>query len=516
MQSTPKTLAAIDTGSNAIRVIIANAISPTELAVIEADRVPVRLGHHTFTHGELDRSTIEAAVSAYSRFRKLFEVHHVSRYRAVATSALRNASNREDLIDRIYREVGIEVEVIDGEEEARLVKRAVLHRFSGSETPEVIADLGGGSLEILLRSGEEWQSASMRVGTVRLLETFGLADVITSDEARMIRRFVASQVKSSLSDHRRDGALAAASGGNAEALAQLCGGNQDGMLCFTLPELEKLIGTLTSLTVEQRMDNYGLKGDRAEVIGVAALVFATVAETLKLPGFRVPCVGIREGVLLDLAEDSALVPGGEPHAVAMARAFAARMGHNTAHGEQVRRIAASLFTQLKLLHELPEDMGVVLQLAALLHDIGEVVHRRSHHKHSEYLILNGRIPGLDSPHREMVAAISRGHRKSFPDKKHESFASLKTNQQKAVAKLTSLLRVADAMDTDHRQRIVALGTEIHPDKVMLRVSVAKEDGQTLPTGDLRKTEEFEEIFGRRLEYSVTEVSARPRKPGRPE
>jgi exopolyphosphatase/guanosine-5'-triphosphate,3'-diphosphate pyrophosphatase len=192
------------------------------------------------------------------------------------------------------------------------------------------------------------------------------------------------------------------------------------------------------------------------------------------------------------------------------------MGHNTTHGEQVRRIAASRFTQLRALHELPNEMGVVLQLAALLHDVGEVVHRQGHHKHSEYLILNGRIPGLDSPNREMVAAISRGHRKSPPDKRHPAFAALKSAQQKAVQKLTAIMRIADALDTDHRQRIVALGTEIHPDRVVLRVSVAKEDGQTLPAAMLRKSEEFEAIFARRIECTINEVSAKPRKPLRTE
>jgi exopolyphosphatase/guanosine-5'-triphosphate,3'-diphosphate pyrophosphatase len=508
---TAKTLAAIDTGSNAIRVIIANAIGPTELSVVEAERVPVRLGHHTFTHGELDRKTIEAAVTAYSRFRKLFEIHQVERYRAVATSALRNASNREDLIDRIYREVGIEVEVIDGEEEARLVKRAVLHRFGADDPPNVIADLGGGSLEILLHQDAEWHTSSMRVGTVRLLETFELPGAISADEIRMIRRFVAASIKSSLPEFAPDRVLAAASGGNAETLAALCGDGGKGMPTFRAASLEKLIPELAKLDVDGRMGAFELKRDRAEVVAIAALVFATVANTLGIEEFRVPGVGIREGVLLDLAEEAmgAAIPGSEPHAVAMARAFAARLGHHTSHGEQVRRIAASLFTQLQSLHELPEDMGVVLQLAALLHDVGEVVHRQSHHKHSEYLILNGRIPGLESPHREMVAAICRGHRKSMPDKRHPAFDTLKSSQQKAVSKLAALLRIADALDTDHRQRIVAVGTEIHPDRVLLRVSVAREEGQTLPT-DLRKTEEFESLFHRRLEYSVNEVSAKPR------
>src|SRR5688572_11084656 len=166
-------LGAIDAGSNAIRVCIARAVGG-ELVVVEAERVPVRLGHHTFTHGELDTKTIEAAVVAFARFRRLFDQHGVTRYRAVATSALRNAANREDLIDRLFRELKIELEVIDGEEEGRLVRRAVLQAMKGRSDPSLIVDLGGGSLEVTERVRDGWDTWSLKIGTVRLLETFGL------------------------------------------------------------------------------------------------------------------------------------------------------------------------------------------------------------------------------------------------------------------------------------------------------------------------------------------------------
>ncbi len=519
--SSPITLAAIDTGSNAIRVIISHALSASELAPIETERVPVRLGHHTFTHGALDSRTIEAAVTAFARFRKLFDQHGVEHYRAVATSALRNASNREDLLDRLWREVGIELEVIDGEEEARLVRKAVLGAFRGRSQPRLIVDLGGGSLEITEQVREQWVTSSMRIGTVRLLETFGLAGSISEDEARMIRRYVGSLLKSSLTEEvlSADINSAAACGGNAEALAELFGGtDKHGMPSLRLSDLEEALPELLRCDVPERMDIYGVRKDRAEVMGCAALVFATVGKQLGLKRFLIPGVGIREGVLLDLAEANVgqLIPTEEHPAVAAARTFAARIGHNTTHGEQVRRISRTLFDQLVELHELPEDVGITLELAALLHDIGEVVHRKGHHKHSEYLILNGRIPGLESPRREIVASIARAHRRSTPGSpKHLIYGALDADQQSQVRKLAAILRIADALDTDHRQRIIAISAELKSKTIVLNVSIRR-NGHTTPPTEIRKTEAFEEEFERTVTSTITEVSVRAKTHSQPE
>lgn len=520
----PITLAAIDAGSNAIRVNISTASSASELAVVEAERLPVRLGHGTFHVGELDRATIEAAVAAFGRFRKLFDQHRVERYRAVATSALRNARNREDLIDRIYREVGLEIEVIDGEEEARLVRKAVQHAFRGRVEPQMIVDLGGGSLEITARSKDKWVTSSMRIGTVRLLETFGLSGGISDDESRMIRRFVASTLHQSIDVSSFDATIteAAACGGNAEALGQLFGQpDKTGMLALKLSALEDALPKVIGANVDQRMSKFGVKRDRAEVMGVAALVFATVGEVLGLKRYCVPCVGIREGILLDLAGASVgeLAPGADPPAVGAARVFAHRLGHTTTHGEQVRLISQTLFDQLQPVHGLPAEASETLQLAALLHDIGEVVHRRSHHKHSEYLIRNGRIPGLNSPQREMVAAIVRAHRKAMPEpKKHVTYAELSEAQQQICRKLSAILRLADALDADHRQKIVAVSADVKKGKVAITVSVERDETTPPASGTtLRKASAIEEEFGVKLTCDVVEVATKPRTvPAQPE
>ena len=509
------TLAAVDTGSNAIRLIIAGATGPRELTPLVAERVPIRLGHNTFVHGELDAESIEATVAAFARFRRLFEEHQVESYRAVATSAVRSANNREDLLDRLYREVGVQLEVIDGLEEARLVRKSVEAAMGPERPVNLIVDLGGGSLEIAYQVGERWNEATMRIGTVRLLETFGLSGAISDDEARLIRRYVASQLRANLDEGiASDLTSAVACGGNAEALATLFGNqSKRGVPQLKSSQLEAALPRLLGADVKKRMSRYNVKRDRAEVIGIAAIVFAQVAEQLGLKRYEVPGVGIREGVLLDLAEATvgALDPGDDSVAVASARVFAARLRHNTAHGEQVRRIAKLLFDELRPLHGLPPGLSSVLQVAALLHDIGEVVHRRSHHKHSEYLILNGRIPGLESPEREIAAAVARAHRKSEPTEvKHQTYGQLSEPQRDQVRKLGAILRIADGLDADHRQRILAIRARCDDSVVTLHVT-ADQPGLELLARPSRKKQAFENAFGRRLELEVT-VAATPSDP----
>src|SRR5262245_25987981 len=220
----PTRLGAIDAGSNAIRVVIGE-LGPTDLVRIEAERVPVRLGHRAFTRGELDPETVDHSVAAFVHFRERFDALGVTIYKAVATSAVRGASNREVLLHRLYHEAGIELEVIEGEEEARLVRKAVTYAIAqampGAGAPQLkaILDLGGGSLEVNLRHGTAWRGYTLPVGTVRLLETFGLDGAIADPEAGMVRRYTATLMHTITQSLGGTG-IAAATGGNAEALAK--------------------------------------------------------------------------------------------------------------------------------------------------------------------------------------------------------------------------------------------------------------------------------------------------------
>jgi exopolyphosphatase / guanosine-5'-triphosphate,3'-diphosphate pyrophosphatase len=514
------TLGAIDAGSNAIRMVVAE-LGPSELIRVEAERMPVRLGHGAFTRGELDDAVIDQAVAAFVHFRERFDHHGVTIYRAVGTSAVRNASNRDVLLHRLYHEAGIELEVIDGEEEARLVRKSVVHSLGPTGTPpRAILDLGGGSLEVNLRYGPVWRGYSLPVGTVRLMETFGLDGAIAEAEAGMVRRYTATLMHTVARGATGNG-LAAATGGNAEALAKIVGDGNPVMPSFDLAALEKALPSIVGASVEQRMEQFGVKRDRAEVLAIAALVFATAARQLGISRLVAPGVGVREAVLLELAEtareEQAKAEGAHDKALlTAARAFANRVDHDTTHGEHVRQLARTLFHQLRDVHGLPGELGVALEVAALLHDVGEVVNVRGHHKHSEYMIRWARIPGLDDTSREMIALLARTHRKDAARAKQIiNESSLAKDRRAQVRRLSGLLRIADALDSEHRSRVeqivcTRMGEAIVLDLVV-RDGPSRDDAQLL-----RKSDLLVEELGMPIRITVARPIASPAGASAPE
>lgn len=509
--STGIRLGAIDAGSNAIRVVIAQ-FDGTELTRIEAERMPVRLGHGAFTRGELDAATIDAAVAAFVHFRERFDANGVSMYRAVATSAVRGASNRDVLLHRLYHEAGIELEVIEGEEEARLVRKAVIAAAAKNPAmmPKAILDLGGGSLEVNFQQGAAWKGFSLPVGTVRLMETFGLEGAIADSEAGMVRRYTATLMQTIARGAQIGGGLAAATGGNAEALAKIVGDGDPSFPSFELAALEKALPSIVGLSVEERMSTFNVKRDRAEVLGIAALVFATAARQLGVGRIVAPGVGVREAVLLELSETAKVeqqrVVGAHDKALlSAARSFANRMDFNTTHGEHVRHLARALFHQLQDVHGLPGDKVVLLEVAALLHDIGEVVNVRGHHKHSEYMIRWARLPGLDDASREMVALMARTNRKDAARAKQLiGDAPLSKEQRGQLRKLSALLRIADGLDTDHRSRVEQIVATRMGDTIVLDLVVR--DG---PTRNDEKLLRKADLFRDELGLDIKATVARP-------
>ncbi|MDB4957684.1 MAG: Ppx/GppA phosphatase [Myxococcales bacterium] len=508
-------LGAIDAGSNAIRVVIAE-LAATDLIRVEAERIPVRLGHKAFTSGELDTKTIDQAVAAFVHFRQRFDSDGVTIYRAVATSAVRNASNRDVLLHRLYHEAGIELDVIEGEEEARLVRKAVIQAMPGSP-PRAILDLGGGSLEVSLRQGSAWRGHSLPVGTVRLLETFGLDGAIAEAEAGMVRRYTATLMHPIARGAGAGWTTAAITGGNAEALAKIFGDGNPSTPSMDLLALEKGLPSIVSATVEERMAKFGVKRDRAEVLGIAALVFATVARQLGIQKLVAPGVGVREGVLIELAEtareEQAKAEGAHDKALlTAARSFANRVDHDTTHGEHVRLLSRALFHQLRDVHGVPDDRGVLLEVAALLHDVGEVVNQRGHHKHSEYMIRWGRIPGLDDTGREMVALMARCHRKD-PGRAKQMIndSPLAKEQRVHLRRMTALLRIADGLDSEHRSRVEQVVCTRMGDSIVLDLVVrdgpSRDDAQLVRKADMLKEE---------LGLDVRVTVARPVQPPAPE
>jgi exopolyphosphatase/guanosine-5'-triphosphate,3'-diphosphate pyrophosphatase len=303
------TFAAVDAGSNAIRVIIAQGASPGAFKSLKKERYAVRLGHSVFTKGAFDKETIDEAANAFLEIARLFDEFGVDQYRAVATSAAREAGNRAELIRRIKAEADLDLEVIDGTEEARLVRTAVLAALGPKLSPRLIFDLGGGSLEVNLldpsargRDGAVETSFTLPIGTVRLMEGFDIQGPISPAQ----RYDIESRVLGLLHDHlpqRVDlaKAMAVACGGNAEALRDYAPSEIGGRDALDLRALYEELDEMTPLSVKDRMEIYGVRRDRAEVMAIAGIVFTTLGRMLGLEHLLIPGVGVRDGTLEDLA-----------------------------------------------------------------------------------------------------------------------------------------------------------------------------------------------------------------------
>lgn len=300
----PTRLAAIDLGSNAIRFLAVETTGPERWHELDTARAAVRLGHRAFLSGSIPSEVIDAAVEALASFRRRMEERGVERYRAVATSAVRESANGEELVRRAREEAGVEVEPITGEEEARLCWLAVRARVPLGEREWMMADLGGGSLEISRVSAERiLRTESYPLGTVRLLEELG-ADA--ADDPARLRDALAGRpamqwVRSMAEGARGAGLLT--TGGSAEVLADLAHSPADerGVRRLPLERIRELLPALTAIPPAARVERFGLRPDRADVVVPAAVIYELIADLLNTDELVVPSVGVREGVLLQLA-----------------------------------------------------------------------------------------------------------------------------------------------------------------------------------------------------------------------
>jgi exopolyphosphatase / guanosine-5'-triphosphate,3'-diphosphate pyrophosphatase len=474
----PLRVAAIDVGSNAIRFTAAEFAAPLDYAPLLEVRVPVRLGHDVFLTGRLAPEALDAAVEALVAFRRHMEDLGINHYRAVATSATREARNGDDLVARVRADAGLELEVITGTEEARLGFEAMRSRVPLGDQKWIIVDLGGGSVEVSLvdATGILW-SESHVMGSVRLLEELQASGEEPGRFQRLMREYAATLHLPVIAQQWKPRGVIAA-GGNIEALARLTGHapGRDQVARLTLAELRGAIELLGRLSYRQRVEQLGLREDRADVIVPAAMIYERVAALAGAEEILVPAVGLKDGVLVDLVDDlvthQAHEDRKERQAVAGAVALGRRYMFDEAHAMQVARLAGALFDQLAALHRLDASDRRMLLAAAVLHDVGAYVGYKKHHKHSLYLISQSEVPEFTPREIDIIANVSRYHRKGVPAPHHEAFTRLPEGDRTLVVKLASLLRVADALDREHVQAVREVRARVTRKAVVLQLEGA--------------------------------------------
>ncbi len=500
-------IAAIDVGTNAMRCLLVEVGEDHEPRVLENVRTPVRLGSHVFLTGQIGESTGDRAVEAFRAFRGMIDRHEVTHIRAVATSAFREASDAGVLRDRIREETGIEIRVISGAEEAHLVRRAIGSALDISRGRTGAVDVGGGSVEILvMKDGDVVRAESFDMGAVRLLEA--LPGDGETDFFSLLTEYVdaiRARVLTAMGHEPLD--FLAATGGSIVTLADLAGDEaigdpvlREGVRVIPLSRLRKWVRKLAAISFHERIEQFGLREDRADVILPAGVVYLKIGEIFGVDRVYVPDVGLKEGLLLDTIDELARRGALEERRREL-RASVLGLGRrydlDEPHAVRVADLALSLFDQTRDLHALGEAERILLEAAAILHDVGLYVSMSKHHKHSYYLISESDLVGLDRREREMVANVGRYHRKAHPTMKHPSFAALSTEDRSVVERLAAILRAADVLDREHRQKVRAVKVRRGDDEVLLELE-AEGDLLLEKWAARRKFHLFETVFGVKL------------------
>ncbi|HEV2760355.1 MAG TPA: Ppx/GppA phosphatase family protein [Acidimicrobiales bacterium] len=503
-------IAAFDLGSNSFHLLVVDAHPDGTFVPLIKEKDMLRLGDAVGREGRIPDALADRAVATVERFRKLAMGAGTEEIHARATSALREAENGGEVVDRMAAEAGVKVRVISGEEEAQLIFEAVRAAVVIEPGPAVCLDLGGGSLEVMVGDRSQLQlAASVKLGVARLSAELVTNDPLTSDDVRRLEKRITG-VLAPLADRVAElrPAMAVGSSGTFCDLGRMVTARRTGtvpksvnQLSFSREDFLPLHQDLLSMRSSERSGLPGLEAKRADIIPTGSIVLMTAMELFGFDRLTLSEWALREGIVLDaIPRHEAADWSGDPRAIRASSVLhlARRCNWDEGHSRQTARLAVDLFDQTSTLHGLGADDRELLEHAGLLHDIGEHVSTESHHKHSAYLIQHGRLRGFTPGEVDFVAALARAHRGGGPKPSHEPFASLDREARDRVSKLAAILRVADGLDRGRAGHVS--GIEVVLNGSQARLVVRSEADIAIELwGARRKRELFERLFKRRLD-----------------
>jgi exopolyphosphatase/guanosine-5'-triphosphate,3'-diphosphate pyrophosphatase len=467
-------LAALDVGSNSIRLLVAEYDPAAGLTVVDEVKDQPRLAAGLAQTGRLDDAAIDRALITLRRMREICHRRGVRRIAAVATAAVREAANGTEFARRVQQELDIPLRIIDADTEAALSYRSVAHHFRLAGARALVADIGGGSLEVIgAIDGLVELTRSLPLGAVRLTELHLEGKRDARRAIALLRTEVRKQLKKSLPKREWTAASVIGSGGTFTTLGRMAVGRRGLPVPDTIHgttvatgEVETLIEWLAEKSPEQRRTVPGLNPQRADIIVAGLVVTAELLSLVDARTLTVSAFGLREGLLLDMVGERQ-APATDP--LRLMREFVERCQCDRRHVEHVRHLALQLFEQLAPALGADPSERPLLEAAALLHDVGQLVSYRKHHRHSYQLIMHAERLNLSARDRQLVALISRYHRRQGPSRTHEEFAGLAPEDQGIVRRMSALLRVADGLDRGHTASVERVIVSLAADLALLQV-----------------------------------------------
>ncbi|HUQ91803.1 MAG TPA: Ppx/GppA phosphatase family protein [Bryobacteraceae bacterium] len=500
--------AAIDIGSNSVRMLAAEVDSKGAMQTLASDRQVTRLGDTVFRDGKISNGALDQLCAVLARMREAIGKLDIAAMRAVATSAVRDTSNQAQFLERASFAIGAPIEVISGLEEARLIHFGVTARWPHPHHRVLIIDVGGGSAEIILSEhGVRKEAFSKPLGAVRLYEVFLKNDPPEPVELYRMEQYIQEKIapclaKIGLRKFDRVIGTSATAAALVSAVHRIPSMRRDeaDRRKATAQQVRHLYAGLCKRNLAGRRKLPGIGPRRAEIIIPGAAVFVKAMEAFHLPAVHYTDAGVKDGIVADLAargvgRERALLDRDQRRVVEQ---MARKYGVEVPHARHVALLAHRLFETLQPIHKLPPECGRLLQAAAYLHDTGHFISDSAHHKHSAYIVANSGMPGFTDVERRLIGMLCRFHRKSMPSMRHETFHSMPPEQRHRTLVLLPLLRLADSLDRSHSQHIDHLDCDVSSNSVELQVR--SKGGADLDLWAAERVAEiFRQIYGKTLQ-----------------
>jgi exopolyphosphatase/guanosine-5'-triphosphate,3'-diphosphate pyrophosphatase len=491
--------------------------------VIDREKEMVRLGAGSLDGRQVSESAMTLALQTLAKFRRLADSHKVDDIVASATSAVREAENGGDFIAAVAKRTGIQVRLISGTDEARLIHMAAVYGVHMGGSPAVVIDIGGGSVEISLGTASHVTHAkSFKLGVIRLTERFAHTDPLSARDERRLVKHINSTIGAYLDvvARRRFDRVIGTSGTilSLGALAL----SEEGVLDtdalrnrrVSAKAIRRIRKRLSGADLEARLRMEGLDPRRADIIVTGSVLLDAVLKRLGAEDITLCDLALREGLVLDyIHRNTAAIRTVERYPDVRRRSvieLGERCGYSAAHARHVAHLATALFDQTRAVHGLGDREREWLEYAALLHDTGVHISYERHHRHSYYLIKNGELRGFDPEEIEIIALLARYHRQATPKKDHEGYGALKGALRRTVKTLAAMLRLAEGLDRSHAQVVTDLDVVPRGDDYAIRLRVSG-DAELELWAAPRHGGPLEEVLERPLRFELSHRRRKERK-----
>lgn len=516
-------IAAVDIGSNSIRLVVAEASSARLYRLLTDEKAHIAMASGAAPDGTLRAEAIEDAGAAIASMVSIAQGLGAEHIRLVATAAVRDAPNQSDFCDLIRAKTDMEVEVLSGDDEARLAHESVAHAFDLSAARAAVLDIGGGSTELALSAGGVIERLiSIPIGAVRLADRFGPADRTDPDGNQALFNFVRRTLRQQIERPSVQPQVLFGTGGTFTTLAAISirraeaetGAISDDSRApmrirgheISRAEIKHTLQWLRGMDIEQRRGVPGLSADRAGIIIAGLTIVEGVMRRLAVNTLRVHDRGVRDGILLEMLRERYESPQSSSAPADRRRGvieFGRRCHFEESHSRHVAALALSLYDHLASLETtrvgrtptwVSDESRELLETAALLRDVGYFINYTGHHKHSYHLIVHSELPGFSPRELEIVANVARYHRKARPKKKHAHYRDLDDRDKPTVRVLAAILRVADGLDRTHTQLVQRISLS-RTEHIYTLIAHSKHDISADIWGAQRKADVFEREFG---------------------